>query len=94
MVARIAVHDEAGFAAYRDRVTPVIAAHGGRYAVRGGAIEVLEGDAPPGRLVIVEFPSMEAARGFYHSADYAPVLQLRLTSAASEVVLVEGTLPG
>ena len=94
MVARIAVHDEAGFAAYRDRVTPVIAAHGGRYAVRGGAIEGLEGDAPPGRLVIVEFPSMEAARGFYHSADYAPVLQLRLTSAASEVVLVEGTLPG
>ncbi len=94
LVARLAVHDEAGFANYRDRVTPVIAAHGGRYIVRGGALETLEGDSPPGRLVIVEFPSMEAARGFYHSADYAPVLQLRLASAASDVLLVEGLLPG
>ena len=88
------MRDEAGFAEYRDRVTPVIAAHGGRYAVRGGAIEVLEGDMPPGRLVIVEFASMEAALRFYHSAEYAPVLQLRLASAASEVVLVEGAMPG
>ena len=93
LVARIAVHDEAGFAEYRDRVAPVIAAHGGRYAVRGGAMEVLEGGAPPSRLVIVEFSSMEAARGFYHSAEYAPVLQLRLASAASDVVLVEGAPP-
>ncbi len=94
LVARITVHDEAGFADYRDRVTPVIAAHGGRYVVRGGALEALEGEAPPGRLVIVEFPSMEAARVFYRSAEYAPVLQLRLESAASDVVLVEGLLPG
>jgi uncharacterized protein (DUF1330 family) len=94
LVARIAVHDNAGFADYRDQVTPVIAAHGGRYVVRGGAVETLEGDAPTGRLVIVEFPSMDAARRFYHSADYAPVLQLRLASAASEVVLVEGSSPG
>ena len=93
LVARIAVHDEAGFADYRDRVTPVIAAHGGRYVVRGGAMETLEGDSPPERLVIVEFPSMEAARVFYHSADYAPVLQLRSASAASDVLLVEG-VPG
>jgi len=42
----------------------------------------------------VEFPSMEAARVFYRSAEYAPVLQLRLESAASDVVLVEGLLPG
>ena len=94
LVARLAVHDEAGFADYRDRVTPVIAAHGGRYIVRGGALETLEGGSPPSRLVIVEFPSMEAARVFYHSADYAPVLQLRLASAASDVLLVEGLPPG
>ena len=88
------MHDEAGFAEYRDQVAPVIAAHGGRYAVRGGAMDILEGDAPPPRLVVVEFPSMEAAHGFYHSAEYAPVLKLRLASAVSEVVLVEGTSPG
>ncbi len=94
LVARIVVQDEAGFADYRDRVTPVIAAHGGRYVVRGGALETLEGDALPSRLVIVEFPSMDAARRFYRSAEYAPALQLRLASAASEVVLVEGASPG
>ena len=94
LVARIAVHDETGFADYRNRVTPVITAHGGRYVVRGGALETLEGDSPPERLVIVEFPSIDAARLFYRSADYAPVLQSRLASAASDVILVEGVPPG
>ena len=89
-MARIEVQDEAGFAAYREQVMLVLAAHGGRYLVRGGAIEVKEGPAPPGRLVVVEFPDMTTAQAFYDSADYAPVLQLRLDSTASEVVLVEG----
>ena len=90
LVARIEVHDEAGFAEYRAQVTPVIAAHGGRYLVRGGAMDVVEGAAPPGRLVVVEFPDMAAARAFYGSAAYAPVLRLREASARSEVVLVYG----
>ena len=88
------MRDEAGFAEYRDRVTPRVAAAGGGDAGRGGAMEGLEGDTPPGRLGIVEFASMEAALRFYRSAEYAPVLQLRLASAASEVVLVEGAMPG
>ena len=90
LVARIEVRDAAGFDAYREAVTPVIAQHGGRYLVRGGAMDVLEGKPPPGRLVVVEFPTMDAARAFYGSADYAPVLNLRLDSTDSEVVLVEG----
>lgn len=94
LVAQIAVHDPAGFDEYRKLVVAVIAAHGGRYIVRGGALETLEGSAPHRRLVILEFPSMDAARGFYHSADYAPVLQRRLSSATADVVLVEGWSPG
>ena len=90
LLARIEVQDEAGFAAYREQVMPVLAAHGGRYLVRGGPVEVREGPAPPGRLVVVEFPDMAAARAFYDSADYAPVLRLRLDSTVSEVVLVDG----
>ncbi len=90
LVARIVVHDDAKYAEYRAQVPPVIAAHGGRYLVRGGAVETKEGDPPPGRLVVVEFPNMASARTFYSSAEYAPLLKLRLDSAESEVVFVEG----
>ncbi len=93
LVARIEVQDAAGFDAYRAAVVPVLAAFGGRYVVRGGALEVMEGAPPPGRMVVVEFPTMDAARAFYGSAEYAPVLKMRLDSTASEVVLVEGVLP-
>ena len=90
LLARIVVHDEARYAEYRAQVPPVIAAHGGRYLVRGGAVEVKEGDPPPGRLVVVEFTDMKAARAFYGSPEYAPLLKLRVDSTESEVVFVEG----
>lgn len=93
LIAHVEVQDSAGFAEYRDRVTSVIEAYGGRYLVRGGALETLEGAEQRRRLVVVEFPSMDAARGFYHGPEYAPVLQLRLDSAASDVILVDGWTP-
>jgi uncharacterized protein (DUF1330 family) len=94
LVAHIEVHDPVAFEEYRTRVVPVIEAFGGRYLVRGGALETMEGAEQRRRLVILEFPSMDAARGFYHSPEYAPVLQKRLSSAASDVILVEGYKPG
>ncbi len=90
LVARIKVHDDAKYAEYRTKVPPIVTAYGGRYLVRGGAMQVKEGDPPPGRLAVLEFPDMDAARAFYGSAEYAPVLKLRLDSADSEVVFVEG----
>lgn len=94
LVAQIDVHDPVGFEEYRARVAPVVQAYGGRYMVRTDQLEPLEGAAPKGRLVILEFPSMDAARSFYRSADYAPLLQRRLASTASDIVLVEGCVPG
>jgi len=93
-MARIVVKDAAAFDAYREQVPPVIAAHGGRYLVRAGTVDVKEGPAPPGRLVIIEFPDMAAARAFYASGNYAPLLALRADSTVSEVVLVDGVTPG
>jgi len=93
LVAHIDVHDPTGFEEYRTRVVPVVAAYGGRYLVRGSALETLEGAEQKRRLVILEFPSMDAAQVFYHSAEYAPVLQRRLDSAVSDIVLVEGCVP-
>ena len=93
LVARLDVNDPEGFAAYRNAVAPIIAAHGGRYLVRGGALNVKEGSAPP-RMVIVEFPDMAAAEAFYGSEAYAPVLRQRLASAEGDVVLVGGVTSG
>jgi uncharacterized protein (DUF1330 family) len=93
LIANIDVTDREGFERYRLAVPAVIAAHGGRYLVRGGAIQAMEGQLPLKRLVILEFPSMAAAQGFYDSADYAPLLALRLASTKGDVVLVEGYAP-
>ena len=93
LVAQIDVHDPAEFAEYRAHVAPVVEAYGGRYVVRTDRLERLEGTEPKGRLVILEFPSMDAARSFYRSTDYAPLLRQRLASTASDILLAEGYVP-
>ena len=93
LIANIDVTDPAGFERYRAAVPSVIAAHGGRYLVRGGALAAVEGSLPLKRLVVLEFPSMAALQAFYDSPDYRPLLALRLASTRSDVVLVEGYAP-
>jgi len=93
MIANIEVLDAEGFERYRAAVPPVIARFGGRYLVRGGAVHHVEGAMPLKRLVILEFPSLAQARAFYDSAEYAPLLALRLATTRSEAVLVEGHVP-
>ena len=92
LVARLEVHDIEGFAAYARAVEPIVKAHGGRYVIRGGPMEIKEGTSQP-RIVVVEFPTMEAAKAFYEGDDYAPVLQMRLDASKGDLVLVEG-VPG
>lgn len=94
IIANIEVRDAAAFARYRAAVAPVIAAHGGRYLIRGGKITHKEGEMPLQRLVVLEFPSPEAAERFYHSDAYRPLLELRAAATQSQVALVEGYDPG
>ncbi len=68
----------------------VIAAYGGRYLVRGGALERLEGSAPLHRMVILEFPDMARLKAFYHSAHYQPLLALRQRAATATLLAIEG----
>jgi len=89
-IAEVDVTDPAQFEEYRKLVPATIAQYGGRYLVRGGAVDSKEGGWTPKRLVVLEFPSMDAARRWYGSPEYAPVLAMRLKSARSRVVLVEG----
>jgi len=93
IIVNIEVTDPEGFARYRAAVPPVIAAHGGRYLVRGGELHVMEGAPGWQRLVVLEFPTLAAARAFYSSAEYAPLLALRLATSRSEMVMVEGHAP-
>ncbi len=82
--------DPARFAAYRDAVAPMIARFGGRYLIRGPALELHEGDAFLHRLIVLEFPTMDALRGFYDSSDYAPLIALRQSCANTRLVFAEG----
>jgi len=90
LIAEIEVTDSAGYDEYRKQVGAVIAKYAGRFLVRGGAIESKEGGWQPKRLVVVEFPSLDKARTFYHSADYAPLIALRQKASHGKLVLVEG----
>ncbi len=67
-----------------------IAKHGGRYLVRGGRVERLEGTWNPTRLVVLEFPSMEQARRWYDSEDYRGPKALRMKCTLTDAVFVEG----
>jgi len=90
LIANIEVKDPAKFEEYRQKVVPVIQKFGGRYLIRGGDVRRLEGNWPLKRLVVLEFPTVEAARQFYDSAEYEPILKLRLASTQSDLVLVQG----
>jgi uncharacterized protein (DUF1330 family) len=90
VVVQERVKDEATFDAYRKEVMPTIAAHGGRFIVRGGTMTVLEGEWPLPRLIILEFPSREAAETWYRSPAYQKILPLRLKSSTGNLVLVDG----
>jgi uncharacterized protein (DUF1330 family) len=69
----------------------LIAKHGGKYLVRGGAMERLEGErALPDAFVMLEFPTLAAARAWYHDPEYAPLRGLRQAHALTELVLVDG----
>ena len=93
LIANLKVTDPEGFDRYRAGVPAVIAQYGGRYAVRGGAMDRLENAEGFDRVVVLEFPSLDAARAFYRSPEYAPLLKLRIETTESQVVLVDGYSP-
>ena len=90
VIVDITVHDAAVYARYRVLAQESIARYGGRYLVRGGTATLLEGERPPARVVVLEFPSLERARSWWESAEYANAKLLRQASATTEMVLVDG----
>jgi uncharacterized protein (DUF1330 family) len=90
LIVDLDVKDPSKLESYRREVPATIAKYGGRYIVRGGAAETLEGDWQPKRLVVLEFPSMEALKRWYNSDDYKPLLKTRVAHCKSNAIAVEG----
>jgi len=86
----IEITDPEAYGEYRAGTTVVVAAHGGRYLVRGGAVEVLEGECDPKRQVILEFPDMAALKAFYDSPEYAPLKAIRQRCSTGRLLAIEG----
>ena len=91
VIARVDVTDPEAYARYAAAATKAIADHGGRALARGGRYEALEGTARA-RNVVLEFESYDAARRYFHSAQYQAARALREGAAQIEIVLVEGSV--
>ena len=89
-IAEIDITDPGVFEEYRRLVAPTVAKYGGKYVVRGGASEKVEGDWAPKRLVVLEFESLERLKSWYESEDYRPVKAMRHKSAVTNAVMVDG----
>jgi uncharacterized protein (DUF1330 family) len=90
VVANVTVKDPVRYEDYRRLVGPTLAKYGGRFIARGGAVEVLEGDWRPNRLVIVEFPSIDRAREWWHSPEYAEAKVIRQATSEGTLLILEG----
>lgn len=90
IVVQIKVNDPVTYEQYKGMAPPSIAQYQGKYIVRGGPSEVLEGSWHPSRLVILEFPTMALARAWWTSSEYAPGKALRQSCAETEMLLIEG----
>jgi uncharacterized protein (DUF1330 family) len=90
LISDITVRDRTAFEIYRTRAAEAIHTYGGRYLARLGEVQVLEGSWNPNMIVIVEFPSLEQARAWYRSPEYASALDVRDTALSRNLILVDG----
>ncbi len=89
-IAQLEVNDPAGFEEYRTLVAPLVDKYQGKYVVRGGAIETIEGDWSPKRMVIIEFENVDKAKAWHDSDEYRPVMEMRHRSAVTNAIIVQG----
>jgi uncharacterized protein (DUF1330 family) len=90
VIAQVEITDPQAFERYRAEVPATLTAFGGRFIVRGGASEMLEGDWQPKRLVIIEFPDRATAKAWWSSQAYAAPKALRQRSAHTELIIIDG----
>ncbi len=90
VIGEIEVTDQASYEDYRKQVLATVEKHGGRFIVRGGKVEALEGGWSPKRLVVLEFPSMQKLLTWYRSPEYKPLITLRQKASRGRLIAAEG----
>jgi len=90
IIVEVTILNPKGYEEYKKLTPASIAAFGGRFLIRGGKTETLEGDWTPERIVVVEFPDMETAKKWWNSPEYAPAKNIRLITAKTKMILAEG----
>jgi len=93
VIVDLTVTDRPLMEEYRKRAPATLTPYGGKFLVRGGAHQTIEGDWKPNRLVVLEFPSMEHAKRWYHSEEYREPLAMRLRAGRANFVMVDGVPP-
>ena len=89
-IAEVEVTNPAGYEAYRPLAGASIAQYGGKFLVRGGKAELLEGSPDPARVVVIEFADVAAAKRWYNSPEYQEALKIRLANSKGRVLFAEG----
>lgn len=90
IVGRIILKDTETYKKYTDKVPALVEKHGGKYLVRGGAVNTLEGEAFNDRVVVIEFPSRQALQDWYDDPEYQAAMQFRHAASDGQILAVEG----
>jgi uncharacterized protein (DUF1330 family) len=90
IIVEIEITEPVGYEQYKEQAATTVHKHGGKYIVRGGKTEVLEGDRQPKRIVILQFDSMERAKEWLNCEEYREPRKLRHKTAKTNMILVEG----
>jgi len=90
IIVEIEITDPVGYEQYKKQAGATVEQYGGKYVVRGGSCETLEGDWNPHRIVVLQFENIERAKAWLDSAEYAEPRKMRQRTARTRMILVEG----
>jgi uncharacterized protein (DUF1330 family) len=90
VIVEVSIHNHKEYEEYKKLTPASITAYGGRFVIRGAKTESLEGDWNPERIVVLEFPTIERAKEWFYSTEYAPAKKIRHQTATSKMIVVEG----
>ena len=93
VIVNIEIQDPTQYEVYKQMAPGSIETYGGRYIVRGGAVDILEGRWTPRRVVVLEFPDRRQAHLWWNSSEYAAGKEMRQSCAYTEMIVVEGMTP-
>ncbi len=93
IIVEVSIHDPELMQEYRKHVPATLAAYEGKFIIRGGQTTLLEGDWNPQRIVVLEFPTVEKAKAWWHSEIYAEPKLMRQAAGVTKMIIVEG-VPG